>query len=218
MSIFNKDLIIKIQDTWFWRSDDTNFKTFKVLSSETELLEKVKPFLKSNKVVVQAGGNLGMQVVKFAEFFETVYTFEPDPINFYCLVNNLPYDNVIKFQCCLGEDHKMVSMNPLQDEIGGFYVNENKGNIPTLRIDDLNLSSCDFIQLDVEGYQLFALRGAINTIQRFKPVISIELDWIERYNFSHRDIINLLINLGYEKVDSYTSDHIYIYKEMSFSL
>jgi len=218
MSIFNKDLIIKIQDTWFWRSDDTNFKTFKVLSSETELLEKVKPFLKSNKVVVQAGGNLGMQVVKFAEFFETVYTFEPDPINFYCLVNNLPYDNVIKFQCCLGEDHKMVSMNHLQDEIGGFYVNENKGNIPTLRIDDLNLSSCDFIQLDVEGYQLFALRGAINTIQRFKPVISIELDWIERYNFSHRDIINLLINLGYEKVDSYTSDHIYIYKEMSFSL
>ena len=218
MSTFNKEIIIQLDNKWFWRKDDTNLKSFKVFSSETELLEKVKPFLKNNKVVVQAGGNLGMQVVKFAEFFETVYTFEPDPINFYCLVNNLPYDNVIKFQCCLGEDHKMVSMNPLQDEIGGFYVNENKGNIPTLRIDDLNLSSCDFIQLDVEGYQLFALRGAINTIQKFKPVISIELDWIERYNFSHRDIINLLINLGYEKVDSYTSDHIYIYKEMSFRL
>lgn len=218
MNTFNKDIIIKVDNKWFWRNDDTNFKSFKLFSSETELLEKVKPFLKNNKIVVQAGGNLGMQVVKFAEFFETVYTFEPDPINFYCLVNNLPYDNVIKFQCCLGEDHKMVSMNPLQDEIGGFYVNENKGNIPTLRIDDLNLSSCDFIQLDVEGYQLFALRGAINTIQKFKPVISIELDWIERYNFSHRDIINLLINLGYEKVDSYTSDHIYIYKEMSFRL
>ena len=218
MSTFNKEIIIQLDNKWFWRKDDTNLKTYKVLSSETELLEKVKPFLKNNKVVVQAGGNLGMQVVKFAEFFETVYTFEPDPINFYCLVNNLPYDNVIKFQCCLGEDHKMVSMNPLQDEIGGFYVNENKGNIPTLRIDDLNLSSCDFIQLDVEGYQLFALRGAINTIQKFKPVISIELDWIERYNFSHRDIINLLINLGYEKVNSYTSDHIYIYKEMSFRL
>jgi len=218
MSIFNKDLIIKIQDTWFWRSDDTNFKTFKVLSSETELLEKVKPFLKSNKVVVQAGGNCGMQVVKFAEFFKTVYTFEPDPVNFYCLVNNLPYDNVIKFQCCLGESHKMISMNPLKDEIGGFYVNENKGNIPTLRVDDLNLSSCDFIQLDVEGYQLFALNGAINTIKKFKPVISIELDWVERYNFSHRDIINFLTNLGYEKVDSYTSDHIYVYKELSFSL
>ena len=75
-----------------------------------------------------------------------------------------------------------------------------------------------FIQLDVEGYQLFALNGAINTIQKFKPVISIELDWVERYNFSHRDIINFLTNLGYEKVNSYTSDHIYVYKELSFSL
>jgi FkbM family methyltransferase len=218
MSTFNKDLIFKIDDKWFWRSDDTNLKTFNILSSETELLEKVKPFLKNNQVVVQAGGNCGMQVVKFAEFFQTVYTFEPDPINFYCLVNNLPYENVIKFQCCLGESHKMISMNPLKDEIGGFYVNENKGNIPTLRVDDLNLSSCDFIQLDVEGYQLFALNGAINTIQRFKPVISIELDWVERYNKSHRDIINFLTKLGYEKVDSYTSDHIYVYKELSFNL
>lgn len=218
MSTFNKDLIFKIDDKWFWRSDDTNLKTFNILSSETELLEKVKPFLKNNQVVVQAGGNCGMQVVKFAEFFQTVYTFEPDPINFYCLVNNLPYENVIKFQCCLGESHKMISMNPLKDEIGGFYVNENKGNIPTLRVDDLNLSSCDFIQLDVEGYQLFALNGAINTIRRFKPVISIELDWVERYNKSHRDIINFLTNLGYEKVDSYTSDHIYVYKELSFNL
>ena len=218
MKTFDKELIIKLDGKWFWRSDDTNFKSFRLFSSETELLEKVKPYLKGNKVVLQAGGNCGMQVVKFAEFFETVYTFEPDPINFHCLVNNLPYDNVVKFQCCLGESHKMVSMNTLQDEIGGFFVNENKGNIPTLTIDDLNLSSCDFIQLDVEGYQLFALRGAINTIRRFKPVISVELDWVERYNFSHRDIVNLLINLGYEKVGTYTSDHIFIYKELQFSI
>jgi len=218
MAKIDKNIFIELENKWVWRNDDTNFKTFRVLSSETELLEKVKPSLKGNKVVVQAGGNCGMQVVKFAEFFETVYTFEPDPINFFCLVNNLPYDNVIKFQCCLGDDHKMISMSPLKDEIGGFFVNENRGNIPTLRIDDLNLTSCDFIQLDVEGYQLFALNGAINTIQKFKPVISIELDWVERYNFSHRDIINFLTNLGYEKVDSYTSDHIYVYKELSFSL
>lgn len=218
MSKIDKNIFIELENKWVWRNDDTNFKTFRVLSSETDLLEKVKPFLKDNKVVVQAGGNCGMQVVKFAEFFETVYTFEPDPINFFCLVNNLPYDNVIKFQCCLGDDHKMISMSPLKDEIGGFFVNENRGNIPTLKIDDLNLSSCDFIQLDVEGYQLFALKGAINTIKKFKPVISIELDWVERYNFSHRDIINLLTSLGYEKQDSYTSDRIYVYKELSFSL
>ena len=68
MNTFNKDIIIKVDNKWFWRNDDTNFKSFKVFSSETEFLEKVKPFLKNNKVVVQAGGNLGMQVVEFADF------------------------------------------------------------------------------------------------------------------------------------------------------
>ena len=68
MSTFNKEIIIQLDNKWFWRKDDTNLKSFKVFSSETELLEKVKPFLKNNKVVVQAGGNLGMQVVEFADF------------------------------------------------------------------------------------------------------------------------------------------------------
>ena len=217
MSKFN-DLIIMVDDKWFWRKDDPNLKTFKGLSSETDLLEIVKPYLKGNRVVVQAGGNCGMQVVKFADHFEMVYTFEPDPVNFHCLVNNLPYDNVIKFQCCLGDDHRMVSMTTLPNEIGGFYVNPNYGTTPTLKIDDLALSHCDFIQLDVEGYQLHALRGATNTIKKFKPVISVEFDWSFRYDVNHDDIKSFFINLGYEKVEKYTTDHIYIYKNLSFSL
>jgi hypothetical protein len=42
--------------------------------------------------------------------------------------------------------------------------------------------------------------------------------WVEIYNFSHRHIINFLTNLGYEKKDSYTTDHIYAYRNLSFSL
>ena len=109
-------------------------------------------------------------------------------------------------------------MTTLENEIGGFYVNENSGFTPTLKIDDLNLKHCDFIQLDVEGYQLFALMGAENTIKKFKPVISIEFDWAFRYNTNANDIKHYLINLGYSKVDSYTTDHIYVYENLSFSL
>jgi FkbM family methyltransferase len=209
------DLICKINEKWVWRIDDNDFGTFKALSLETELLEKVKPFLKGNKVIVQAGGNCGMQVDKFAQFFETVYTFEPDPINFHCLVNNLTYTNVIKFQCCLGNEHKMVSMVTLENQIGGFYVNPDKGTIPTLRIDDLNLDNCDFIQLDVEGYQLFALMGATETIKKFKPVISVELEWAYRYNINETEIISFLTNLGYYKVDTYTTDYIYVHQSLT---
>jgi FkbM family methyltransferase len=218
MAKFDDDLIFKIDEKWFWRKDDHNLRTYNGLSTETDLLKVVQPYLKGNKVVVQAGGNCGMQVVKFAEFFDTVYTFEPDPVNFHCLVNNLPYDNVIKFQCCLGDSHKMVSMTTLPSEIGGFYVNQNVGTTPTLRIDDLDLAYCDFIQLDVEGYQLYALMGAIETIKKLRPVISIEFDWAFRYNHTPSEIRNFLADLGYENVDSYTTDHIYSYKSLQFNL
>ena len=218
MSKINPDMFVKIKGKWLWRSDDKNFNDFQVLSKETDLLKIVEPYLKNNKVVVQSGGNCGMQVVKFAEFFETVYTFEPDPINFHCLVNNLPYYNVIKMQCCLGDNHKLVSMQDDDIGIGGFYVNEKSGNIPTLRIDDLNLSACDFIQLDVEGYTLQALKGGINTINKFHPVLSVEYDWVERFGVSVNDLTKFLIELGYVFKGMYTSDAIYVYESLTFSI
>jgi hypothetical protein len=122
MSKIDTKIFNLLEEKWVWRRDDTNLKTFHGLSEEKELLDKIKPYLTSNKVMVQAGGNCGMQIVKFAEYFDFVYTFEPDPINFYCLVNNLPYDNVIKFQACLGEHHELVSLETLEGEIGGFFV------------------------------------------------------------------------------------------------
>lgn len=212
------DTICKINDKWFWRKDDYNYRTFIGLSKETQLLDIIKPYLKDNKVIVQAGGNCGMQVEKFAQFFETVYTFEPDPINFHCLVNNLPYTNVIKFQCCLGDQNKLVSMTTLPNETGGFYVNQNSGTIPTIKLDDLALERCDFIQLDVEGYQLFVLKGAINTIKKFKPVICIEHEWAHRYEVTVNDIISFLTSLGYYRVEKYTSDYIYVHQALSSSI
>jgi FkbM family methyltransferase len=213
MKKIDKNIYFNIEEDLLWRKDDEDLQTYNILKNETELLEIVKPYLKDNKVIVQAGGNCGMQIVKFADYFDMVYTFEPDPVNFHCLVNNLHYNNVVKLQCCVGDSHKMVSMNNLEGATGGFYVNQNFGNIPTMMIDDLNLYHCNFIQLDVEGYQMHALRGAIYTIQRFKPVISIEFDWVDRYEYTKNDLINFFHNIRYKKVESYTSDHIYVFDE-----
>jgi FkbM family methyltransferase len=218
MSKINPDMFVKIKGKWCWRSDDTNFNDFKVFTRETGLLDLVKPHLKGKKVAVQAGGNCGMQVVKFADYFDYVYTFEPDPINFHCLVNNLPYDNVIKMQCCLGDEHKLVSLKDDNLGIGGFYVNENFGNIPTLRIDDLNLDACNFLQLDVEGYTLQALKGGINTINKFKPVLSVEYCWIERFGTSQQELSAYLTSLGYVFKGMYTTDAIFVYESLSFKI
>jgi hypothetical protein len=60
-----------------------------------------------------------------------------------------------------------------KDNFGGFRCLEG-GHIPILRVDDLALPHCDLMMLDLEGYELFALKGALNTITRCKPVIVME--------------------------------------------
>jgi hypothetical protein len=62
-----------------------------------DIPDKISEHITEKKVVVQAGGNCGVYVKRYAELFETVYTFEPSPILFYCLNLNVTNPNVFKF-------------------------------------------------------------------------------------------------------------------------
>ena len=75
-------------------------------------------------------------------------------------------------------------------------------NIPQMRIDDLNLSSCDLIHLDVEGSEDRVLKGAINTLQKFKPVIILESLNAEGYE--------LIYSLGYGKIFATIGDTVFV--------
>jgi hypothetical protein len=44
-----------------------------------------------------------------------------------------------------------------------------------VRLDDLHLSPISFIKLDVEGYEMDVIDGGMQTIQRDKPVMIIEI-------------------------------------------
>jgi hypothetical protein len=57
----------------------------------------------------------------------------------------------------------------------------------------------DLIKLDVEGAELFALRGAEQVIRRTKPILFIEMlrKWTARYDYSPNDIIAFMKGLGY---------------------
>lgn len=168
--------------------------------------------------MVQAGGNCGFILHTFVDRFDHVYTFEPDPINFYCLVNNVEASNVTKMQACLGLDRQTVKTQQLTrvgrlHDVGGVHV-AGGGFVPTIAIDDLNLPNCGLIQLDIEGYELNALQGAIRTITQFKPVLCIEFcePWLNRYEASAVMVNELLDKLEYQQVDEYGADKIFTHK------
>lgn len=140
--------------------------------------DSMKTTWRGRKLIVQAGGCCGMYPRLFSEIFDTVVTFEPAPLNWYCLNRNCPSDKIIKYNAALGEYPGKVWMviTPLSNVGTNRIVDADFGGIEIdqMTIDDLKLEACDAIQLDIEGYEPAALLGAAQTISRFRPVISIE--------------------------------------------
>jgi len=196
-------------------TDSTCYNLMNVFNHIPDCLAK---YVDIKNVIIQAGGNAGFYVKRYSELFNKVYTFEPDPINFYCLNLNNTSPNVYKYQAFLGNEHKCQSLNNtyLTHGHGGSHVNNNTigGDIPTLRIDDLNLNECNLIHLDIEGYEKFAILGAIETLKRCKPIICIEdyEPWKQRYNTSLTEIETILFDIGYSFIGQVDGDTDKIYK------
>lgn len=195
---------------WVWPKSDRGAWDGPVRDWVRTHRETYLKFVKTRGVVVQAGGNCGLYPRLFSKYFKLVYTFEPDPFNFYCLVQNCQVDNVVKFQAALGDsvNKSQVSIERLDMTNVGMHrvVNDGDGFIPQFSIDALGLRACDLIQLDVEGYEVHALRGALETIKAYHPVISVETG---RGESCH----NFLTGLGYAMVAEIDIDRVYVFKE-----
>lgn len=164
--------------------------------------EKYQKYCKNFRSVFQAGGNHGLYARLFSNLFQNVYTFEPDPLNFHCLVNNCQSPNIFKFNCALGATPKLISLDrPTMQNTGMHQVSAAPGHIPMLTLDTFPVVDLDLIQLDVEGYEYDVLLGGVNTIRFHSPVISVE-----RTNSS---IDSLLGNLGYTRGDQSHADTFY---------
>jgi len=139
--------------------------------------KQVVSLCKNKHTVVQAGGNLGIFPYYLSSYFEKVYTFEPVKKNFNCLIKNTKdIPNILKFEYGLGD--KFASAK-IEKEIPGNcgaiglqYSEENELSI--IPLDSYSLDNLDLLWLDVEGFEVKALKGAKNSILKYKPVIVLE--------------------------------------------
>lgn len=195
--------------SWVWPMTDKNRLDRWFRDGPGDLdgaLPMLMPHLKARRTVVQAGGCCGVWPVRLSMFFETVRTFEPEAVNYQCLMaNTSDIDNVIRTNAALGEIEKRVSMvwpdlyrnegNP-----GAFHIGDGD-DLPMITIDSLQLDDCDLIYLDIEGYEVAALRGAAETIERCRPVIGVEdyPKYLERFGLPN--VVDWLVSeLNYKLI------------------
>jgi FkbM family methyltransferase len=176
-----------------------------------------KLYFKNQKnfdVCVCAGANQGMYVRFLAKKFQTVYAFEPDPLNFHCLVMNNQLDNVVKMNCALGETNGFCFVERSgMENTGTFKVVAQTSDmpdlglmrVPILSLDSMNFNTLNFLQLDAEGFEINILRGAKETIKRCNPVITAE-------NGKTAQIVSLMKELNYIEAGQSVADTIWLPK------
>lgn len=172
--VYERHHLIDGVDKWIWPISD-NGAWDGPHKEWPEHREAYRKYTRDQRCVIQAGGNCGLYPRLLSNIFSLVYTFEPDPLNFHCLVNNCQKDNIVKFNCALGEHNSRVTViRNSMENVGMHQVAELENSaLPQLTIDSLNLQP-SMVSLDVEGYEPNVIRGAIETIRTYTPLVVCE--------------------------------------------
>ena len=155
---------------------------------------------------------------QYSSLFGKVYTFEPHPENFYCLDKNVTQSNVIKNNLALGETESMISLGEptikKKNNTGGYTV-LGEGNIKLIPLDSYNFEGCDLLHLDLEGFEWFALRGAVALIEKYKPMIVLETnDYCEMHGYTVNEMEDWIVNvLKYKILEKWEHDTVYVSNE-----
>ena len=188
---------------WMWVKEDSGAWDGPKSDWETSHLQGILEHVTDWSACIQAGGNQGMYPRLLSQHFEHVCTFEPDPLNFHCLVVNCQSEKIYKAQAALGAETGLIKVQRHSMNNVGMHTVSTDGecHVPMTTIDSLKLPTCGFIMLDVERYELEALKGGLETIERCKPLIQCEC--------GNDDILNLLKPFGYHVIATSKADTFY---------
>lgn len=178
-------------------------------------------FVRQFRCAVDCGAHVGLWSMIMAKRFKAVDAFEPVAEHRECFEANVPHvtrripgEALVKLHACaLGETTGTVRMETAETSSGDTRVG-GEGDIPLLRLDDVlpDSDNIDFVKLDNEGYELFALRGGENLIKRCKPVICVEQKpgRGQRFGLPERGAVEYLQSLGYKLAKEMSGDFIMV--------
>lgn len=158
--------------------------------------------------VIEVGANMGTHTVGMAQLCAPglLYAFEPQHRVFQMLCGNLAMNgigNVRAYPEACGAAGWASVPQVNYGQVGNFggvsvMAADGPGSGQTVRmtaLDDLPLDSCRLIKVDVEGWEAEVLRGAAQTIARFRPILYVENDRPAK----QQELISLIDGMGYRQ-------------------
>lgn len=176
-------------------------------------------FLKPHMTFIDIGANQG----EFSLFAASkllngqVYSFEPVKKQFNSLIENKKinnFNNIFAFNYGLSNEKGRLAIYTSDDlnvhhgfheGLSTLYQSPERTKLEEyveLKVFDEefeNISRIDFVKIDIEGAEMFALLGMKKSLQKFKPTILIELneETFCAAGYTIKDVTNFLLEFGY---------------------
>lgn len=190
------------------------------------------PYVKNFHHAVDVGAHVGLWSRVLARMFTKLTAFEPIRRHVECLVANVHF-NVDVWLCmvALGDRNGQALMQSVAGASGNTRVaSDGKRNarpyesiefvnpeeVAMRRLDEVPLAdnAIDFLKLDLEGYEYFALKGGERRIKQQKPVIIVEQKPAKgaQYGIGDLDACKLLDSWGAKRTQVIGGDYIYTWE------
>ena len=142
---------------------------------QDDVRDEAYKYVSDFNIAIDIGANVGLWAKPLTERFERVIAFEPLEQVYSCLESNVAGLNVDIHKHALGNVNDVVEMVYDPENTGGSFVsNVGQGSINIKRLDDLNLPKFGLLKIDCERHELEVLKGAMDTILKYKPIIVCE--------------------------------------------
>ena len=178
--------------------------------------------LKKRELAIDIGSHVGLWTFFLADVFEYIHCFEPLEIHRECWIRNTKdLINTRLYPFALGNRTQKVNMLlPKEASVAAhikdrgletsYSTNVEYGDIEVVSLDSFCLdvppnttkSKIDFIKIDVQGYELKVVGGALDTIKKNKPWVLVE------DQETGTPTVKLLASLGMKKFKKFKGDYL----------
>ncbi len=186
-------------------------------------------FIKEDFVCLDIGANFAYHTHRLSNLCPKgwIHAFEPVPFTFKVferICKHYDFKNVSLYEMGVGaKTEKMIFELPLQDfggiSAGQSHLGGRKNDLEgkekhyqfdsyeevecqVISIDEFfpDLKALDFIKMDIEGAEFFALKGMLKTLKKFKPIVLLEINpfFLEGFNIDPEELKGMINELGYK--------------------
>ncbi|MGD1856060.1 MAG: FkbM family methyltransferase [Leptolyngbyaceae cyanobacterium] len=186
-----RQIAVDIDGVKYKISSDDNYLDHISKGFEPHMVKLFKVLARDSTTILDIGGNIGCTAILFGTLAGKVHVFEPSQTTFSFLDKNVVdsgMKNIVLHNIGLGSESMETTLTfAPSNRSGGFVSNQTSANsdhivekIVVRQLDEiatqLNFQQLDFIKIDVEGFEGHVLRGATETLSRFQPIVTLELN------------------------------------------